>query len=425
MFKELMTKDIVKMIEGKTTLNSRELVRGISINSKVTRPGDLFFALKGEHTDGHFFTTEALDNGAVGVVVQRPTTSKSDIVVSDTIFALGELARKYRSSFYPKTIGITGTNGKTTVKKLVASILNKKHEILYTKKNFNSLIGLPLTILELTGTEEYLVLEMGTSNHGEIGRLCEIAKPSIGVITNIGPGHLDGLETIEGIRKEKLSLINCLPEDGFALVGDGVGDVERENVYRFSMDMLDNIRIDEHGSHFTCNGINFFTPLLGLGNVYNCLAAIRLTSIIGVESDIQRTTIADAVPESGRLEPIRINGMLIINDTYNANPVSMKAALDFMATLKRPKVCILGDMRELGEQSRNLHIEIGQYARERCEVLLTTGADARYYGGRHFNDRRALTGYLVKYLNGDEVVLIKASRAFKFENIIDGLLWSL
>jgi len=417
-----MITDVVKMIDGKTHIKSLELVRGISINSKMTKPGDVFFALKGERTDGHFYTKEALHNGAVGVVVEKDTGCGAEILVSDTLFALGKLAQEYRSFFRPRTIGITGTNGKTTVKNLITAILNKKYRVLCTKKNFNSLIGLPLILFELSYDQEYLVVEMGTSSPGEIRRLCEIARPHIGLITNIGPGHLQGLGSIEGIRQEKLSLVKCLPEDGFALVGEDVGDIERKNIMRFSLKMLEDIELGENGSQFSLDGNSYFTPLLGIGNVYNCLAALCLTSKMGVEYDIQREAIADVRPEPGRMEPIRDNGLFIINDTYNANPVSMRAAMDFAAVLKRKKVFILGDMRELGEESKRLHVEIGDYARKHCELLLTYGDEATYYQGKHFKDKYALTRFLVKNLYGDEAILIKASRALQFEEIVQEML---
>lgn len=427
MFREFMIKDIARMINGKTELNWRDLVRGISINSKTTEPGDLFFALKGEHTDGHFYTKEAKINGALAVVVQKRTDVESEILVSDTLFALGQLAQKYRNLFKPKTIAITGTNGKTTVKNLIGAILNKRYKTLCTKKNFNSLIGLPLTLFDLSDEDVFLVVEMGTSNPGEIKRLCEIARPHFGVITNIGPGHLKGLSSITGVRKEKLSLVASLPKEAFALIGEGAGDIKGSNIKRFSLDMLEDVQLGEYGSYFTYKGTEFYTPLLGLGNVYNCLAAICLTRDFGItiEDDFSsdaRVALAEAKPESGRLEPIHHNGLFIINDTYNANPVSTKTAIDFAAVLQRRKIFVLGDMLELGKQSKSLHHEIGRYAKKHCDLLLSCGDNAQYYKGKHFKDKDMLTQYLVTNLNGDEAVLVKASRALKFESIIEDLL---
>jgi len=417
-----MIKDIARMIDSKTRSTCRDLARGISIHSKETRQGDVFFALKGEHTDGHLYTEEALLNGALAVVVEEHTTVESEILVQDTLFALGQLAQKYRSCFNPQTIAITGTNGKTTVKNLIGAILKKRYNTLCSKKNYNSLIGLPLTIFDLSGDEDYLIVEMGTSSPGEIKRLCEIAQPHIGMITNIGPGHLKGLGSIEGVRQEKLSLIRSLPETGFALIGEGIAQVSGENIMRFSLDMCKDIHIGEYGSYFTYNENRFFTPLLGIENIYNCAAALCLTQSLGFDYDAQRTTLKEMSPEPGRLEPIHRHGLLIINDTYNANPVSMRAAIDFAAQLKRRKVFVLGDMLELGSQSRKLHLEIGDYARERCDVLLTYGKESTLYQGRHFREKREIVRSLLASIRGNEVVLIKASRALHLEDIVFDLL---
>jgi UDP-N-acetylmuramoyl-tripeptide--D-alanyl-D-alanine ligase len=418
MFREFMIHDITKIIGGETRCVNMELVRDVSINSKTTMPGHLFFALKGEHTDGHRYVDDAFTHGAVAAVVQQYTNTGPEMLVPDTLFALGRFAQAYRSLFYPKTIGITGTNGKTTVKNLVSAILKKKYRVLHTEKNYNSLIGLPLTLLKLSGDEDYLVVEMGTNNPGEIERLCEISRPSIGMITNIGPGHLEGLESIEGIRKEKLSLVSSLPDDGFALLGDGVGEVSQRNVLRFSLDMLDAIQLSETGSCFIYQENKFSTPLLGLANVYNCLAALVLTSQLGVQPEEQREAVAQVGAESGRLEPIHHNGLFIINDTYNANPVSMKNSIDFAATLQRNKIFILGDMKELGTESKVLHQNIGEYAKRHCNMLLTYGDDARWYGGLHFKSKDTLVRYVINNLNGDEAILVKASRAVCFEEIV-------
>jgi len=422
MFREFMINDIAKMMHSKTRSTCRDMARGISIDSQKTKQGDVFFALRGEHTDGHLYTEEALLNGALAVVVEEHTGAESEILVTNTLFALGQLAREYRSLFNPKTIAITGTNGKTTVKNLIGTILKKRYNTLCSKKNYNSLIGLPLTLLDLSTEEDYLVVEMGTSSPGEIKRLCEIAQPHIGIITNIGSGHLKGLGSLAGVRQEKLSLIESLPETGFALIGEGIAEVSGENIMRFSLDMCKDIQLSEYGSYFTYDEDRFFAPLLGIENIYNCTAALCLTRALGFDYDTQRAALREVRPESGRLEPIHRNGLLIINDTYNANPVSMRAAIDFAAQLKRRKVFVLGDMLELGSQSKNLHLEIGDYARERCDVLLTYGKESALYQGRHFREKREIVRSLIASIEGNDVVLIKASRALHSEEIVCDLL---
>ncbi len=425
-----MIRDIARMVGSTTHVGGLDLVRGVSIHSKQTHPGDVFFALKGEHTDGHAYAAEALTNGACALVVEKTVRPERDIVVDDTLYALGELGRRYRRLFSPRTIAITGTNGKTTVKNIIGKTLSRRYRTLFSKKNYNSLIGLPLTIFELSGEEVFLVVEIGTSSHGEIERLCEIAQPHFGLITNIGPGHLAGLGSIEGVRKEKISLVTAIPADGFALVGEGVGEVGARGVHRFSGAMIDDIDITQNGSYFSYDGTRYYTPLLGRGNVYNCLAALcfmrEMGRSIGEDfADDIAATIGTIASEQGRMEPIHRGRVIVIDDTYNANPLSMKAALDFMSSLDRRKVCVLGDMLELGEQSSVLHEEIGRYARGRCDLLYTSGRFARLYGGRHFAEKSRLVKHLMQYLTGDEVILVKASRGLRFETIVQDILKEL
>ncbi len=419
---EMMLSKAIRIMHGKADNIKNELVRGISIDSRTLKPGELFFALKGENTDGHKFAAEAIKKGAVGVVVRNKTGIIDEILVDDTLFALGELARYYRTNFKPLIIAITGTNGKTTVKNLIAGILSTKFNVLWTKKSYNSLIGLPLMIFEITGDEDYIVLEMGTSNPGEIKRLCDIAKPFIGIITNIGPGHLKGLNSIEGVKKEKLSLIESLPNEGMGFVGTNVDGIAKKNIIRFSFNEVQNVDISEFGSGFLYKGVEFFTPLLGLNNVYNCFIALTVTEKLGIDVETQKKVLKSVKPEPGRLEPIRLDKLLIINDSYNANPVSMKSAIDFVSQINRRKIFILGDMLELGDESERYHREIGIYAREHSDHLLTFGAYAEIYGGIHFEDRDKLVSHLFKILKGEEVILVKASRAMKFEEIVKKIL---
>ncbi|MGB9721704.1 MAG: UDP-N-acetylmuramoyl-tripeptide--D-alanyl-D-alanine ligase [bacterium] len=422
MHNELMLDEAAKIMNGRTHKLGRELIRGVSIDTRTIHPGELFFALKGVNTDGHNYTQDAMRRGAIGLVVQHSAQISNEIIVNDTLFALGELARYYRNKFNLPMIAITGTNGKTTVKNLIANILSTKFKILWTKKSYNSLIGLPLMIFEISGEENYVVLEMGTSNPGEIKRLCEITHPVFGVITNIGPGHLKGFRSIEGIRKEKYTLIESLPAHGMGFVGPGIEGIKSANILRFSFDEMTDIRITEFGSSFNYRGIEFFTPLLGLNNVYNCFIALKVTEKLGIDTERQQKALEKIESETGRMEPIRVNGLFIINDTYNANPASMKSAIDFVFNLSRKRILILGDMLELGEESQKYHKEIGEYARTHCDHLITFGQEAETYGGMHFDDKDKMIHYLHRILRGDEVILVKASRAMKFEEIIKKLL---
>ena len=421
MVREFTVARVAAIMGGKADRMEPELVRRVTVDSRDARPGDVFFALRGQYTDGHDHAADALRRGAIAAVVNRPLGTGHEIVVPDTLLALGRLAGHYRRQWPVTTIAITGTNGKTTVRDAVAAILSRGHRVLQARGNYNSLIGLPLTIFGLRGDEEYLVVEMGTNAPGEIRRLCDIARPDVGVITNIGPGHLAGLGSIEGVRQEKLSLAAALPAGGLCLVGEMVGEVARDNVARYACDMLERVEITECGSRFSYRGNVFFTPLLGRANLENCLAALALTSMMGIDYPLQRCAVASLRPAAGRLEPMRWDRLLVINDAYNANPASMKNAVDFIAQLPRRKILVLGDMLELGPSSRRLHEETGAYAAARGDLLVTLGDGAKYYGGEHFSSMDELVHYLARQITGDEVVLFKASRQLRFERLISAL----
>lgn len=425
MYRELMVENIAAMLKGRTKVADRDLVRGVSIDSRNVRHGDIFFALHGDRTDGHMYTQDAIERGAHAVVVDHPTGCGQEIVVDDTLYALGTFARKYRErciSRGAKTIAVTGTNGKTTVKNAISAILSANHQVLSSCRNYNSLIGLPLTLFDLGPHHEYVVLEMGTSRPGEIARLCEIAQPDIGVITLIGPGHLQDLGSLQGVRREKLSLIDALPMDGSAFIGEGVGDIRGRNMVRIDQSQVFNVEITEYGSSFTYQGCRFTTPLLGTANVYNCVIALCVTDHIGVTAETQHEVLMAMKPEPGRLEPFWRNGVLFINDTYNANPLSMKAAIELAAHIQRPRIFIFGDMLELGVQAKQMHEEVGLLARENSELLVTYGQFARYYGGQHFIDKRELVHFVIASLSGNELILVKASRSMQFEDFIDVFL---
>lgn len=422
MFKLVTVTQLGRITRADNHAGNRELIRGVSIDSRTLRPGDAFFALPGTQTDGHEYVRAALNRGAVCAVVQRPLTGEKLMLVKNSLAALGELSRYYRQRLKTTIIGITGTSGKTTVKNVLSQLLAVRYRVRASIGNYNSLIGVPLSLLTFRGDEEFGVLEMGTSQPGEIARLCAIARPQLGLITVVGPGHLQGLGSIEGVRTEKRILFEALPGNGLSVAGDGVGPVERTRHVKFSLGDASDIITDENGSRFCFRGRVFTTRLLGLANVYNCLAALTLALELGVPAEAAAQVLSKIEPEPGRFEPIRRRGVLIINDSYNANPLSMTAALDFVSRLSRHRVFILGDMKELGPETEEHHRKIGDLVRQIGGRLLTMGAESRWYGGRHFSKRQDLLNHLLVDLKGDEVILIKASHALCFDRILYDLL---
>ncbi|OGC41269.1 hypothetical protein A2Y85_00705 [candidate division WOR-3 bacterium RBG_13_43_14] len=422
MLQEIMIKEIARAMNGRVKGNNQELARGVSFNSLNTKPGDVFFALPGTRTDGHKYVEAAGRMGAIASVVSQASGTSTEIMVNDTLYALGEFAKFYRRLFDPKTIAITGTNGKTTVKNLISKMLQRKYRVCYTKKNLNSLIGLPLTIFNLGPDHEILVVEIGTNHPGEIRRLCDICQPHFGVITNIGCGHLDGFGSIEGVREEKISLIDSLSRNGWAFLGEGVGEVTFPNAIRISLHDIKDLQVKETGTYFSHAGENYSTRLLGYSNAYNCLIALQVARHLAIDYYNRQAALDDIQPEPGRLEPLYHREFLIINDCYNANPTSMRTAIDLISHFDRRRVCVIGDMRELGKTETDIHREIGEYARTHCDILLTCGHLAVHYGGRHFKDHHSLINYLIKNLQGEEVILVKASRVLEFEKIVSELL---
>ncbi len=421
MVQEIMIGQIARAVKGRVIGNDRELSRGVSFNSLNTKPGDVFFALMGTQTDGHKFVEAAKHMGAVASVVSKISYCGTEILVNDTLYALGELARFYRRLFNPKVIAITGTNGKTTVKNLISKMLQRKYWTCHTKRNLNSLIGLPLTIFDLGPDHEFLVTEIGTNHPGEIRRLCDICQPHFGVITNIGYGHLEGFGSIDGVRKEKISLLDSLSRNGWAFLGEGVGAVTFPNITRISMSDIKEIQVNETGTTFEYEGERYRTHLLGTSNAYNCLIALQVARHLAIDFNDRQAALDDIQPEPGRLEPVYLRNVLIINDCYNANPTSMQTAIDLISRISRRRICVIGDMRELGKQEIDIHQEIGEYLKMHCDMLLTCGNLAVHYGGNHFEDYRALVDYIMENLQGDEVILVKASRALEFEKIVSEL----
>jgi len=417
--------EIASVLQGRFIGPDCDTIGAVTTDSRQARPGQLFFALKGPNYDGHDFARQAFKKGGTGIVVEREIRDVSrQIVVTDTLQALGVLANFYRRKFAPMVIAITGTNGKTTTKNLIGRIMQAQAKTVMTEGTLNNQIGLPLTLLGLTPETRYCVLEMGTNHPGEIDYLCRIAQPDIGVLTNIGYGHLAGFRTRNDLVKEKLSLIQNLPPEGKAVVNAGIKSLWTScTVVTFSLHR--NARyhparsvMDESGSTFYV-GNNFYrTRLLGRSNVENIVCAIATTQELGAPYAVQQPVIESIKPAAMRLEPVTIGSYFILNDCYNANPNSMKEALLFLGSLKRRKVAVLGDMLELGKSSITLHKRVGKLASKQVDILVTVGDQAEFYGGNHFAARDQAIAFVTKQVRPGDAILFKASRALKFEELV-------
>ncbi len=430
-------------------------VGGVSIDSRSLQAGDLFFALPGAKTDGHAFVKQAMAGGAAGVVVSRPPVEAlpgAVVQVQDPLVALQELAGWKRRQFKGTVIGITGSNGKTTTKDMVAAVISTKEMVHRSVGNYNNEIGLPLTILSMPDNCTALVLEMGMRGMGQIARLCEIAQPVVGVLTNIGTSHLELLGSVENIASAKGELLEAIPTGGVAVVnGDDPRCREqavrcRGKVWYFGLRGEADIRAlnlqpqGQRGIHFTAvvHGMAFPVqlPVPGVHNVLNALAALGVGFVLGC--DMGR---AAAALTGVRLSPMRLEhrpgrrGCLIINDAYNASPSSMKASLEVLANFTgRRRVAVLGDMLELGEMEVAGHREVGAaatgagvdllFAVGRRAVEIGRGAQAAGMPAENIfytcSAEETIAG-LERVLQPGDVVLIKASRGMQLERIADAL----
>jgi UDP-N-acetylmuramoyl-tripeptide--D-alanyl-D-alanine ligase len=401
----------------------------------------LFAALHGETHDGHDYIQQAEDLGAVAVLVSRDVdTFLPQLKVADVLVALGVLAGFWKLQCKARVVGITGSNGKTTVKEMVASILRLSGSVLATQGNFNNELGLPLTLFQLNNSHDYAVIEMGASNPGDIAYLAGIAKPEIGVITNIGPAHLQGFVTEEGVARTKGELYQSLPGDGVAIMNAAepwVGLWESLNkantVYYFNGDEDQHIRLrqtpDEDVVITPLGEFSLKLPLPGAHNLANAMAATGVCLALDIPLSDIKAGLESVQPVPGRLSLVSSkSGWTVIDDTYNANPASLYAALQVLASQPGEPWLVLGDMKELGADSRKMHAELGDAARSlgvrRVFALgeaSTATVDAFGDMAAHFDDKQELIDALRLELKPGVACLVKGSRSMGMEHVVNAI----
>jgi UDP-N-acetylmuramoyl-tripeptide--D-alanyl-D-alanine ligase len=366
-------------------------------------------------------------------------------VVPDTLLALGKLARAWRDRFHLPIVGVTGSNGKTTLKNMIASILraaSHPDEVLATEGNLNNNIGLPLNLARLNDHHRYAVLEMGMNHFGEIAYLTQLAKPTVAVITNAAESHLEGLKDIQGVAIAKGEIFLGLQEKGTAILNKDDPHyeywrtlVQNKSYATFGLkNPADVTALNIEGSHVTLNtpkGLLHITlPLLGKHNVLNALAATAAALALSIPLDAIKKGLEHVSPAPHRMRLYSLaNRISIIDDTYNANPFSLKAAVETLATFQGTKIVVLGDMKELGENEKALHTDSGDYIRHAgIDYLLTLGHltenTAKAFGQKamHFREQDKLIMALQPYLKENVTVLIKGSRSMRMENIVEHLI---
>jgi UDP-N-acetylmuramoyl-tripeptide--D-alanyl-D-alanine ligase len=416
-------------------------VDAIVSDSRRVDFGALFAALPGSQVDGHDFAPAAVQLGAVALLVNRRLDlDVPQLVVGDVLFALGRLAALLRQRLDPVVVGITGSNGKTTVKEMVASILRPAGSVLATRGNYNNELGVPLSLFELKPSHRFAVLELGASKPGDIAYLAEIARPDVGLITNIGPAHLGGFGSEEGVARAKGEIYAALPADGHAVInadepwtGLWAGVNRAGHVLTFGSGPGCDVRVtgDEQQPVLQTpqGAFELRLALPGAHNRLNAAAATAVALALGISLDDIRAGLEGVRPVPGRLNFIDTStGWTVIDDTYNANPASLYSALQVLSGMQGTPWLVLGDMKELGTDSPKMHREVGDAARAMGVMrLFATGemsvhaVDAFGEGGEHFSSRDALADSLRRQLRPGINCLVKGSRSMGLEAVVEAI----
>ncbi|NQV37875.1 MAG: UDP-N-acetylmuramoyl-tripeptide--D-alanyl-D-alanine ligase [Candidatus Marinimicrobia bacterium] len=414
-------------------------VTGIATDNRHVLPGDMFIALKGEQVDGHTFVSQAVEAGATTLMVENRSQefeSAQSIIVGNAIITIGEIAQKWRQRFSIPVIGITGTNGKTTTKELLRHVLSSSYNVHATEGNFNTSIGLPLCLLTLTDTHTASILEMGANQSGDISYLCDIAQPTHGLITNIAPAHLEGFGSIDAIAQEKGELFLSL-SDGISFVNDSdsrivdlpiVGEEIHFGFTPICDFAADLIVEDDQSVTVNINTVDVLTYSRNKTLAKNILAVASIAVTLGVDWEVIQSQIASYTPTNGRCVVKQIGDITIIDDTYNANVTSTKESIDFLSSFDNGKqIFIFGDMLELGDDSSDLHSQIGNYCTQKqLDVVLTAGKWTTYtheaVNNRiikfHSDTKEGLIPTMSDIVKPGDIVLFKGSRGMAMETLI-------
>lgn len=419
---------------------------GISTDTRTIRTGELFFALQGPNFDGRDYVRAALEAGAAGAVVsKRVNEAISQIIVDDAKAALGRFGAAWRNEHDVTVIGVTGSNGKTTLKHLIAACLSRKAPTLATHGNLNNDIGLPMMLARIDASHRYAVIEMGANHAGEIAYLTALASPDVVVITNAGAAHLEGFGSIKGVSRAKGEILEGEKRPRVAVLNADdryfdywAGRVSDTRCISFGFTETAKVRADNiepapsHTTftlHLGDESTDVVLPLVGIHNVRNACAAAAVAHALEVGLDDIRAALEGVNPVGGRLQPLRgINEATLFDDSYNANPLSVNAAAEFLASLPGESWLVLGDMKELGDDAAELHREVGEAARASGVNRLFAYGDLAASAAEGFGERAswyasldALVDELCDGMSSDVTVLVKGSRSMHMERVVDAL----
>lgn len=454
---KLKIEEILKATGGKLALTgSVSEISTVSIDTRTIVRGDLFVAIRGQHFNGHDFINDAVKNGAAGVVFEKGCYKPKNILaieVEDSIRALGDIASLWRSKLSLVVIAVTGSNGKSTTKEMIAAALKDNRKVVRTEGNFNNLIGLPLQVMRASNEFDVALFEMGMNAAREIARLTEIAKPDIGLITNVNPAHLEKLHTVENVAKAKGELFETMKKDGTVIVNAEdpwcvkLGQQYPGRKITFGMQNDCDVQfgrmvsegLDDADLRFYAKGREFaiHLPVPGVHNAMNAMAAVAVGMALGISIPMMLTGLEHFTAMKMRMERVQLlNGVQLVNDCYNANPSSMQVAIRMVGAAKKAGrfIAVLGDMLELGDVSKEKHYELGKFSSEgKVSKLFITGeyanetARGAFAGGmkktdvKVFKTNDELKKALLEEIKTGDVVLIKGSRGMKMEVVSEFL----
>jgi len=441
--------DVAQALGLRVEIDAR--ITGWSIDSRTIAPGDLFFALRGPNHDGNAYVEEVLRKGAVAAVANEPAVNQARsgplLEVPDTLQALQSTAAWAIQQWGGEVIGVTGSAGKTSTKDVIAAMLATTMPVGKTIGNLNNHVGVPLSILRLPLEARVAVLEMGMNHAGEIRALCAIAKPRIGVVTNVGHAHMEAFDSIQGVAAAKRELIECLPPDGVAvlnaddpLVGK-FGEAHSGRALTFGIDSDADIRatavqLTDRGVSFTVAGVAFQSALLGRHSVLNILAGMAVASLYGIRPAQLTGVVKDLAAPSMRGQRLMHDGVLILNDCYNSNPDAARVMIDVLReTPAKRRIAVLGEMLELGRWSESLHRDVGSYvAKSGIDVLVGIRGEACHLvdaarraglavdAAFFFPDAGAAGEHLRRIARPGDVILLKGSRGTRVEHALERFL---
>ena len=458
---KLTTNEIAGILNAQLIGDGNVVVETTSTDTRQAVENGLFFALKGENFDAHHYLANAVEQGCVAVVVERECEiSVPQIVVKDTRLALGELAKWLKAKLNPKTVAMTGSSGKTTVKEMTAKILQKmtacEDEVLYTFGNLNNDLGVPMTLLRLTTKHKFAVVELGANHIGEIAYTTAITQPDACLVNNVAAAHLEGFGSLEGVAQAKGEIYRGLKAGGKAIVNQAfyypqwqkeIGEHELQSFSYTGSDQdsyadfwAENVELGLSSSHFTLHSpqgeIEINLPYLGAHNVSNALAATSLAMAVGADLNAVKAGLEQRSQVKGRLYPVEVNPhCLLIDDTYNANVDSMKSAVAVLKNYPAFRIFAVGDMAELGDESAACHQQVADFVREAdLDLVVSFGKQSAVISNNtahHFTDKQAMHDFLLPIIlqkmaeKQPLVLLAKGSRSQKMETLISALCLSL